>query len=436
MKNINFNNSQNPNKQVITFGCRLNAYESEIIKNHLNLLKDTNTIVINTCAVTSEAERQARQKIRKLRKDNPKAQLIITGCSAQINPETYAKMSEVDQVLGNIEKLEMNNFRMKKKQNKVKIQNIMKIKKTKLNLISSFKNSPRAFIQIQNGCNHRCTFCTIPFGRGNSRSVPIEELIKQIQKLISQGCKEIVFTGVDITEYGKDLSDQPHLGVMTRHVLNVFKNLPRLRLSSLDPIEIDDHLFQLIETEPRLMPHFHLSLQSGDNLILKRMKRRHLSRNVIELCNHIHNLRKEIIFGADVIVGFPTETEEMFKNTLEIIKKCKITYLHVFPYSIRKGTFAAKMPQVIKSTIKTRSRKINQLATQQLKYLFDIKIGKEVYVLIEKNNFGYCEHYTKVRFDISKTIKHGKIVKGLTLFYNIMEKELIAIPIINKVVKL
>ncbi|MCP4922889.1 MAG: tRNA (N(6)-L-threonylcarbamoyladenosine(37)-C(2))-methylthiotransferase MtaB [bacterium] len=418
--------------KVVTFGCRLNTYESEVIKGHLKTLKATDTIVVNTCAVTSEAERQGRQTIRKLRRDNPNAHLVVTGCSAQVDPKTYESMSEVDQVLGNVEKMEVDSFRLEDDTPRVKVQDIMEVKETAHHLISGFEGRARAFVEVQNGCNHRCTFCTIPFGRGNNRSVPMGDIAQQVQNLATQGCQEIVFTGVDITDYGKDLPGQPTLGQMTRRILNNVPDLPRLRLSSIDPVEIDDHLLQLIETEPRLMPHFHLSLQAGDDLTLKRMKRRHLSKDAIDLCAYIRRIRPDVVFGADIIAGFPTETEEMFQNTLETVKACDLTYLHVFPYSIRKGTPAARMPQVIKSIIKERAARLRSLGDQQLEKFLNSRVEKEVSVLIEQDNQGHCEHYTKVRFKTSEALKPGSLVKGRILSYDLVEKALIATPLPNK----
>ena len=417
--------SDSPQK-VVTFGCRLNTYESEVIKEHLKSLKAEDMIVINTCAVTSEAERQARQTIRKLRRDNPKARLVVTGCSAQVDPKAYETMPEVDHVLGNVEKMKAESFQLKEGTPRVKVQDIMEAKETAHHLISGFEGRARAFVEIQNGCNHRCTFCTIPFGRGNNRSVPMGDIAQQVQKLVSQGCQEIVFTGVDITDYGKDLPSQPALGQMTRRILNSTPNLKRLRLSSIDPVEIDDHLLQLIEAEPRLMPHFHLSLQAGDDMVLKRMKRRHLSKDAIDLCHYIRRIRPDAVFGADIIAGFPTETEEMFENTLKTVKKCDLTHLHVFPYSIRKGTPAARMPQVQKATIKERAARLRDLGHQQLEKFLKSHIGKEVSVLVEQDNQGRCEHYTKVTLDTETTIPPGSLVKGRVLSYDPIKKALIA----------
>ncbi|MGN6670414.1 MAG: tRNA (N(6)-L-threonylcarbamoyladenosine(37)-C(2))-methylthiotransferase MtaB, partial [Candidatus Nucleicultricaceae bacterium] len=323
--------------EIITFGCRLNTYESEVMRNHAKSQGLEHAIIINTCAVTGEAERQARQAIRKAKRENPDAYLIVTGCSVQINPAQYASMSEVDRVLGNAEKMKAESF-APTLPDKIHVTDIMSIRETAAHMISGFENRARAFIEIQNGCNHRCTFCTIPFGRGNNRSVPIGEIVNQIKLLVDEGCQEIVFTGVDITDYGKDLPATPSLGSMTRRILNLVPDLKRLRLSSIDPSEVDEELFDLMVGEPRLMPHFHISAQAGDNMILKRMKRRHLREDMIQFCEKIRQKRSDVVFGADLIAGFPTETDEMFQNSLALVQECNITYLHVFPYSIRAGT--------------------------------------------------------------------------------------------------
>ncbi|MDZ4322746.1 MAG: tRNA (N(6)-L-threonylcarbamoyladenosine(37)-C(2))-methylthiotransferase MtaB, partial [Alphaproteobacteria bacterium] len=334
--------------EIVTFGCRLNAYESEVIREKALSAGLTNAAIFNTCAVTAEAERQARQAIRKYRRENPDTKIIVTGCSAQISPETYSKMPEVDQILGNREKMEEKYFLPLPAHERVIVNDIMSVKETAEHLIAGFDGKARAFIQVQNGCNHRCTFCTIPYGRGNSRSVPLGVIVDQTRLLLEKGFKEIVLTGVDITAYGEDLPGTPTLGQIVKRLLAHVPELPRLRLSSIDSVEVDEDLLQVFEHEPRLMPHLHLSLQAGDDMILKRMKRRHLRQDAIDICHKFRTLRPDTTFGADIIAGFPTETEEMFENTLRIVDECDLTFLHVFPYSPRQGTPAARMPQVPK----------------------------------------------------------------------------------------
>lgn len=387
------NNLSNP--EIITFGCRLNTYESEVMKNHAKSQGLERAIIINTCAVTSEAERQARQAIRKAKRENPDAYLIVTGCSAQINPSQYASMPEVDRILGNAEKMKEESF-APTLQDKIHVTDIMSIRETAAHMISGFENRARAFIEIQNGCNHRCTFCTIPFGRGNNRSVPIGEIVNQIKLLVTEGCQEVVFTGVDITDYGKDLPATPTLGSMTRRILNLVPDLKRLRLSSIDPSEVDDDLFALMADEPRLMPHFHISAQAGDNMILKRMKRRHLREDIIQFCKKIREHRPDVVFGADLIAGFPTETDEMFQNSLALVQECNITYLHVFPYSIRAGTPAARMPQVNKTIIKERAKQLRLLGEQQLRLFLKSRIGQTETLLIESSKRGRTNHFAPV----------------------------------------
>ena len=386
--------------QIITFGCRLNHYESEVMRDHARAQGLENAIIINTCAVTNEAERQGRQSIRRLRRDHPHATIIVTGCSAQINPKQYADMTEVDRVLGNQEKMKRSSF-APILTHPIQVADIMAVRETAHHLIAGFENQVRAFIEIQNGCDHRCTFCKIPYGRGNNRSVPMGEILTRIRTLMAQGCQEIVFTGVDITGYGSDLPATPTLGQMTRRILNLVPELKRLRLSSIDPVEVDPDLFDLMVHEPRLMPHFHLSLQAGDDMILKRMKRRHLRADAISLCQKIHQLRPDVVFGSDFIVGFPTETEEMFINTLTIVKECDLTYLHVFPYSARQGTPAARMPQVTKSVIKDRAQRLRTLGDERLSAHQLGCIGQERSVLVERDHKGHTEHFTPVKFNHS-----------------------------------
>ena len=393
------------NNKVITFGCRLNIFESQIIKDNIKIAGINNSTIINTCAVTNEAERQARQAIRKERTNNPNAKIIVTGCSAQLNPEIYANMIEVDQVFGNNEKLHLENY---KKEEKILVNDIMTVKDQPHFLATNFFKKTRAFLEIQNGCNHRCTFCTVPYARGNSRSVPIGLIVDNITSIIKYGHKEIVFTGVDITDYGKDLPGNPSLGQMIKRVLNLVPELKRLRLSSIDVAEIDDNLLDLFKTEPRLMPHIHLSLQSGDNLILKRMKRRHSREQVLDFCRAIRNYNKDVAFGADIIAGFPTETEEAFINTVDLIKKADIQYLHVFPYSARANTPASRMPQVTHSDKKKRAKFLRDLKKSQIKKFLLKNLGNVKNVLLEKDNYGHSDNFIEVFLE-NKDIK-GNIV--------------------------
>ncbi|MCP5322554.1 MAG: tRNA (N(6)-L-threonylcarbamoyladenosine(37)-C(2))-methylthiotransferase MtaB [Candidatus Paracaedibacteraceae bacterium] len=382
--------------KIVTFGCRLNTYESEVMRKFVDDASEE-VIVFNTCAVTAEAERQARQAIRKARRENPNVKIIVTGCSAQVNPETYTNMHEVDRVLGNEDKLQAHNFKFDTlNTEKAIVNDIMSVKETAGHLISSFNGKSRAFIQIQNGCDHRCTFCIIPFGRGNSRSVPMGDIVRQTQQLVENGYQEIVLTGVDITAYGSDLPGQPKLGEMVRRLFALVPNIKRLRISSIDSVEVDDDLLKLVENESRLMPHFHLSLQAGDNLILKRMKRRHLREDAINMCKEFRRRRPDVVFGADLIAGFPTETEDMFQNTLRIVEECDLTYLHVFPYSQRPGTPAARMPQVVSEDIKDRAKRLRELGTQKERAFISQQVGKTASVLVESDSLGRTEHFAPV----------------------------------------
>lgn len=406
--------SKQTSPQLITMGCRLNIVESEIMRDHAKAQGLENAVILNTCAVTNEAERQSRQAVRRARRENPEAKIIVTGCSVQLNPDVYAQMPEVDHILGNQEKMkaESFNFAAQKEDNKVHVTDIMTATETAHHLISGFENHVRTFVQIQNGCDHRCTFCTIPFARGNNRSVPVGAIVQQIKTLIDRGSREVVLTGVDITGYGPDLPGKPALGDLVRRILNQVPELQRLRLSSLDPSEVDEDLFDLMVNEPRLMPHFHLSLQAGDNMILKRMKRRHLREDAIEFVQRIKAGRSDAVFGADIIAGFPTETEEMHQNSLRIIEECHLTYLHVFPYSARQGTPAARMPQVSKSLIKQRAAALRQKGEKRLETHYKSLIGKTVSVLMESKMQGRCEYYTPVRvvFPVEEAVKTGQII--------------------------
>ncbi len=415
--------------EVITFGCRLNAFESEIMRDHAKAAGLNDTVIFNTCAVTSEAERQARSQIRKFRRDHPNTKIIVSGCAAQITPEDYKSMPEVDLVLGNEEKLKLENYLPTRSKVKSQISDIMKATKVPRHLISGFEAHSRAFVQIQQGCNHRCTFCIIPYGRGNSRSVPIQQIADQINHLVNQGYLEAVLTGVDISSYGQDLPGKPTLGQMIRRLLALAPDLKRLRLSSLDPAVIDGELIDLIGCEPRLMPHLHLSVQAGSDLILKRMKRRHNKQDVINLCAQIRKIRPNIVFGADLIAGFPTETEPLFKETLELIDDAGLTYLHVFPYSPRPETPAANMPQVKQQTRKNRAATLRQKGERTKANYFKTLNGQTAKILVERQNQGYTETYAPVR--LTNNQQQGTIVSALITKFSdqYLTAELIATPI-------
>ncbi|WP_299621670.1 tRNA (N(6)-L-threonylcarbamoyladenosine(37)-C(2))-methylthiotransferase MtaB [Pelagibius sp.] len=389
--------------RILTFGCRLNAYESEVMRGHAETAGLEDTVIVNTCAVTAEAERQARQAIRKARREQPGARIIVTGCAAQIDPAGYAAMPEVDRVLGNEEKLRAESFGDTEAP-RVRVNDIMAVTETAPQLIEGFAERTRAFVQVQQGCGHRCTFCIIPYGRGNSRSVPLGEVVRQIRALVERGVAEVVLTGVDITSYGGDLPGRPRLGQMLRRLLAQVPGLQRLRLSSLDAIELDPDLRRLLAEEPRLMPHLHLSLQAGDDMILKRMKRRHARAEAVALCDELRRLRPDIVFGADLIAGFPTETEAMFENSLALVEDCGLTYLHVFPYSPRRGTPAAKMPQVPAAERKDRAARLRTAGEAVLDRFLDAQLGRSASVLIEKQDAegrvaGHSESFAPVVLD-------------------------------------
>ena len=381
---------------IVTFGCRLNTFESEVIRDRAAGLDDT--IIFNTCAVTKEAERQARQAIRKARRQRPGSKIIVTGCAAQVNANTFARMPEVDRVIGNTEKLTEAAYHS---ETQILVGDIMTVQETAGHLVEGFEGRARAFVQVQQGCDHRCTFCIIPYGRGNSRSVPIGEITNQVRTLTENGYSEIVLTGVDITSYGADLPGRPSLGQMMRRLLAQVPELPRLRLSSIDCVEIDDDLMRLIETEPRLMPHFHLSLQAGDDMTLKRMKRRHGRDDAIAICNMIRARRPDVVFGADLIAGFPTETEAMFQRSLDLIDECGLTWLHVFPYSTRPGTPAALMPQVPGDIRRKRAARLRQAGEAAATQFLDSLVGATATVLIEQNNTGRTVHFAPVQSDVA-----------------------------------
>ncbi|MFO7483278.1 tRNA (N(6)-L-threonylcarbamoyladenosine(37)-C(2))-methylthiotransferase MtaB [Oceanibaculum nanhaiense] len=388
--------------EIVTFGCRLNSYESEVMKDLAAQAVLTDTVIVNTCAVTAEAERQARQTIRKLRRNNPDAKIIVTGCAAQVKPEQFAAMPEVDCILGNEEKLQAASYGLDDDA-RVRVNDIMSVRETAAHMIAGFEDRARAFVQVQQGCDHRCTFCIIPFGRGNSRSVPIGRVVEQVRELVRNGYNEVVLTGVDITSYGPDLPGKPALGQMIRRLLANVPELPRLRLSSLDPVEIDEDLFRLIAEEPRLLPHLHISLQAGDDMILKRMKRRHLRADAISFVEKVKALRPDMVFGADLIAGFPTETDEMFENTLRSVEECDLTYLHVFPYSERPGTPAARMPQLPVEVRKERAARLRAAGEARQATFLASRIGTEAEVLMEKPGpqgmLGRTEHFAPVLLD-------------------------------------
>jgi len=386
--------------EIITFGCRLNTYESEVMKDHATRAGLEGAIVFNTCAVTNEAVRQARQAIRKARRENPDARIIVTGCAAQVAPEDFSSMAEVDLVIGNDEKMRAESWTPAQAlhtNERIRVNDIMSVTETAGHLVQGLEGRARAFVQVQNGCDHRCTFCIIPYGRGNSRSVPAGEIVNQVRLLVENGYREVVLTGVDITSYGSDLPGTPSLGNLATRILKLVPDLKRLRISSIDSIEADDALMRLIAEEERLMPHLHLSLQSGDNMILKRMKRRHLREDSIRFCEDARKLRPDIVFGADFIAGFPTETEEMFENTLRLADECGLTWLHVFPYSARPGTPAARMPQLDRGLIKTRAERLRMKGAERLHAHLEIGLGATQAVLMENENLGRTNQFTPVR---------------------------------------
>jgi threonylcarbamoyladenosine tRNA methylthiotransferase MtaB len=390
-----------PDIEIITFGCRLNAYESEVMREHASAAGVTDAVIVNTCAVTNEAVRQARQAIRKARRDRPGAKIVVTGCAAQIDPDRFAAMDEVDRVIGNQEKLEAKTYLGlgTGDTEKVAVNDIMSVTETAGHLIEGFGNRARAYVQIQNGCDHRCTFCIIPFGRGPSRSVPAGEVVAQVRCLVENGYAEIVLTGVDITAYGADLPGAMTLGKLTRSVLKLVPELPRLRLSSIDSVEADPDLIAAIAEEERLMPHLHLSLQAGDDLTLKRMKRRHARADSVAFCEAMRRARPDIVFGADIIAGFPTETEAMFKNSLSLVDDCGLTFLHVFPFSAREGTPAARMPQVNGAVVSRRASELRGKGVAALKQHLEGARGRHIQVLMESDAQGRSADFTPVRLE-------------------------------------
>lgn len=386
--------------ETLTFGCRLNAYEGEVMKAEAEKAGLSNTIIINTCAVTHEAVRQAKQAIRKAKRDNPERRIIVTGCAAQTEARLFGDMAEVDLVIGNADKLKSESYAPMAfgvpLNDKVQVNDIMSVRETAGHLIEGMDGRTRAFVQVQNGCDHRCTFCIIPFGRGPSRSVPMGAVVEQIKKLVGNGYREIVLTGVDITSYGPDLPGQPTLGKLTQQILRHVPDLPRLRISSIDSIEADEAFYDAVASDRRLMPHLHLSLQSGDDLILKRMKRRHLRADAFAVVDKLRALRPEIVFGADIIAGFPTETDAMFENSLSFIEQANLTYIHAFPYSPRPGTPAARMPQVDKAVARGRANQLRALGNRQIEKLSQSRLGAVENVLVEKDGIGRQEQFLPV----------------------------------------
>ncbi len=408
---------------IVTFGCRLNTFESEVMRRHAQNAGLEDLVIVHTCAVTAEAERQARQAIRRAHRDRPTARIVVTGCAAQITPDAYAKIEGVAELVGNDQKLRPQTWQaLASGSGQTLIGDIMAVRDPESHEIDGIEGRTRAFLSIQNGCDHRCTFCVIPYGRGNSRSVPLADVVAQARRLTASGHQELVLTGVDLTSWGRDQEGQPPLGRLVGAILREIPELPRLRLSSLDPAEIDDELFHHLTISTRLMPHVHLSLQAGDDLILKRMKRRHLRADVIDLCQRLRNCRPDITFGADMIAGFPTESDQMFEQSLNIVDEAGLTFLHVFPYSPRPGTPAARMPQLPKEQIKDRAQQLRQKGENALEAYLARQIGQRRRVLVERQNRGHTQHMAPVRLttptpagtltDITVIASRGGILEG------------------------
>ena len=400
------------NIKIINLGCRLNLYEGEVISSLTSKSKISDYTIINSCSVTEIAEKKVKYQIRKSKKNFPNRKIVVTGCAAQINPKKYIELNEVDFVIGNKEKLKKETWESLSKENPIDVKDIFSNNSVNDHIIEKFEGKSRAYIEIQQGCDHRCTFCIIPFGRGNNRSVPIGVIVDRIKMLVKNGYNEIVFTGVDITDYGKDLPGQPNLFQLVKRVLNLIPELKQLRLSSIDCAEITDDFWPLLQ-EKRLMPHFHLSLQAGNNLILKRMKRRHNREQVIDFCAKVRSIRKDVVFGADIIAGFPTETDKMFEDSIKMINECDLTHLHIFPYSIRENTPAAHMPQIPKNIIKKRAKRLREEGNKQMfKYLKN-QIGNHAIMLVENikenTSYGKSQHYTKIK--INDSLKEGELVE-------------------------
>jgi len=414
--------NKNSIPEIKTFGCRLNIWESQVISDHASKNGHGDLIIFNTCAVTSEAERQARQAIRSAKKKRPDAKILVTGCAAQVDAQKWNAMPEVNFVVGNKEKLEgafweeFNPNRDAQTKNNVFVDDIMEHKGVTDHLIESFNKHTRGFVQVQNGCDHRCTFCIIPFGRGPSRSVSTQNVINSINSLLKNGVKEVVLTGVDLTSWGNDIFGKPSLGLLVKKILKNIPELPRLRLSSIDPAEVDYELMDALENEKRLMPHIHLSIQHGDDLILKRMKRRHLYRDVINFVLEARRRRSDVVFGGDFIAGFPTEDETAHQQSLKLIKEAEISYIHVFPYSDRENTAASKMPKVLKKDIKSRAKELRNLGEKQHNKFLKKQIGTIQNVLIEKNSMGYTENFSKIK--LHETIQSREIISTEILDIN------------------
>lgn len=405
--------------EVVTFGCRLNSYESEVVRRKADAAGIEGSVIVNTCAVTAEAVRQAKQSIRRIRREQPQARIVVTGCAAQTETGAFAAMPEVDVVVGNEEKFDVTSWPAIRK---VAVSDIMAVKamrvdaeasldaeRMRLDAIDGIEGRTRALLQVQNGCDHRCTFCIIPFGRGNSRSLPGDEVVAQARRLSEKGYREVVLTGVDITSYGLDRTGTPRLGALVKRILNEVPELARLRLSSIDSVEVDSDLLDAFANEPRLMPHLHLSLQAGDDLVLKRMKRRHLRGDAIAFCAQVRKLRPDTTFGADIIAGFPTETEDMFRRSLDLVEECGLTWLHVFPFSSRPGTPAARMPQINRVVIKERARRLREKGAVALRRYLDGEIGARRRVLAESRLLGRTEQFVPVRF--GETVQPGAILE-------------------------
>ena len=396
------------NLNFITFGCKLNAFETQVMKEKAEGYFLTNHSFINSCAVTNEAVKQSRRAIRKEKRDNPTNKIVVTGCAAELYPSEFIDMPEVDIVIGNDDKTKSSTF-MNLAQIDDADNEVVEFMHEDPPFINNFDNRTRAFVQIQNGCDHRCTFCIIPHARGDSRSLDERYIIKQIQTLIDKGYQEIILTGVDITSYGKDLNEETNLGILIKNIIKETNNLKRLRISSIDSIEIDDDFLEVFSSEEVIMPHLHLSLQSGNDLILKRMLRRHQTSDAVKFCERIQKIRPNTVFGADMIAGFPTETDDMHRSTMQHINDCDITYLHVFPFSSKTGTPASKMPQVEKNIIQSRAKDLRTLGRQKMNLFLMREIGKEKAILIEKQGFGRTEQYSKVI--VNEVGNPGEIIK-------------------------
>jgi threonylcarbamoyladenosine tRNA methylthiotransferase MtaB len=396
--------------EILTLGCRLNAYESEAMRGLAEEAALSNAVIVNTCAVTGEAVRQARQTIRRARRERPDAEIIVTGCAAQIDPASFASMPEVSRVIGNAEKMRAESFAGAHE--RVVVSDIMAMRETASHLIDGFSERTRAYVQVQNGCDHRCTFCIIPYGRGNSRSAPAGDVVEQVKRLAANGVPEVVLTGVDLTSWGGDLPGTPRLGALVARILKHAPELPMLRLSSLDAIEMDEQLFELVTQNERVAPYLHLSLQHGDDLILKRMKRRHSRAQAIELCQRLKTARPEMALGADLIAGFPTETEEHFANTLSLIEECGLAFVHAFPFSPRAGTPAARMPQVDRRVVKKRAARLREAGAAALARHLDNWVGREARALVEREGVARLADFTTVQYGPPASRRHAPAPAG------------------------